>query len=75
MRGHNIVADGWVGASNPQPNNSCHALTHLSIADCFRSLEIGFIAFRLGNKKFLTEKEKFDFKENRKLKHSHFELC
>ena len=31
-RGHNIVADGWAGASNPQPHanltHSCHPLTH-----------------------------------------------
>ena len=45
------------------------------IADCFRSLEIGFTAFRLNKEKFSTEKEKFDFREIRKLKHSYFELC
>ena len=45
------------------------------IADCLRSLEVGFTAFRLGNENFSTKKENFDFKENRKLKHSHFELC
>jgi len=33
-----------------------------SIADSFRSLEQGFTAFRLGNKKFSIEKENFDLK-------------
>ena len=50
------------------------ALT-LSIADSFRSLEQGFSAFRLGNEKFLTEKENFDLKEKGKLKYSRFKLC
>ena len=28
-RGHNIVADGWAGASNPHPHpNPIHTLTH-----------------------------------------------
>jgi len=42
--------------------------TKLDIADSFRSFELGFTAFRLDNKKFSTEKENFDLKENRKLK-------
>merc|ERR1712042_184451 len=27
-RGHNIVADGWAGASNPHPNPNSHPHTH-----------------------------------------------
>ena len=28
MRGHNIVADGWAGASNPHPHPKPHPPTH-----------------------------------------------
>ena len=45
------------------------------IADYPRSFKTGFTAFRLGNEKSWTEIENFDLKENRKLKHSRFELC
>ena len=42
----------------------------LPIADCFRSFELGFTAFRIANQIILTEKN-FDYKENRKLR-THF---
>ena len=38
------------------------------IADRSRSFELVFTAFERGSEKFLTAKENFDLKENRKLK-------
>ena len=42
--------------------------TCIFIADRSRSFELGFTAFKRGSEKFLTAKENFDLKENRKLK-------
>ena len=50
-------------------------MNYKDIADSLRSFELGFTGFRLGNENFSTEKENFDLKENRKLKHSRFDLC
>ena len=47
----------------------------LFIADSLRSFDSGFTAFKLGNKKSLTEKENIDAKENKLLKISCFLFC
>ena len=51
-QGHNIVANGWAGASNPlphpnpTPNHSCHELTHPHNKNC-GIINARFLRFQL----------------------------
>ena len=47
MRGHNIVADGWAGASNPQPHPNTTPLQHTHTYTNCGIINARFSRFRL----------------------------